>query len=47
MDKYSTSLSSLTNGRANYTMKFVEYTLVPPDVQDKLQAAYEAEQDEE
>ena len=47
MDKYSTSLSSLTNGRANYTMKFDEYSLVPPDVQDKLQAAYDAEQDDD
>ncbi len=47
MNKYSTSLSSLTNGRASYTMKFNEYSLVPPDIQDKLQAAYEAEQDED
>jgi len=28
-------------------MKFNEYTLVPPDVQEKLQAAYDAEQDED
>jgi len=47
MNKYSTTLSSLTNGRASYTMRFAEYTLCPPDIQDKLQAAYEAEQDDE
>lgn len=47
LDKYSTSLSSLTNGRANYTMKFYEYALVPPDIQEKLQAAYDAEQEDE
>jgi elongation factor G len=46
LNKYSTSLSSLTNGRANYTMKFSEYSLVPPDVQEKLQAAYTAEEEE-
>ena len=34
MNKYSTSLSSLTGGRAMYTMKFSEYTTVPGDVQE-------------
>ncbi len=47
MNKYSTSLSSLTNGRATYTMKFTEYAQVPPDVQDKLLKEYEAQQTEE
>ncbi len=47
LNKYSTALSSLTNGRATYTMKFGEYTLCPPDVQDSLMAAYEAEQEED
>jgi len=47
MNKYSTILSSLTNGRATYSMKFSEYTQVPMDVQEKLLAEYEAEQDEE
>jgi len=46
LNKYSTSLSSLTNGRATYTMKFAEYSLCPPDVQDKLQAAYTADDEE-
>lgn len=47
MSKYATVLSSLTNGRATYTMKFDEYTQVPMDIQEKLLAAYEAEQEEE
>jgi elongation factor G len=47
MNKYSTALSSLTNGRAMYSMKFAEYTQVPPDVQEQLLRTYEAEQDEE
>lgn len=47
MNKYSTSLSSLTGGRAMYTMKFGEYTAVPGDIQEELLKAYEAEQKEE
>jgi len=47
LNKYSTALSSLTSGRATYTMKFASYEQVPSDVQDKLLKAYEAEQDEE
>jgi elongation factor G len=46
LNKYSTALSSLTNGRATYSMKFAEYSLCPPDVQDKLQAAYTADDEE-
>jgi elongation factor G len=38
--RYSTTLSSLTNGRATYTMKFASYEQVPADVQDKLLKAY-------
>ncbi|MBP3425740.1 MAG: elongation factor G [Rikenellaceae bacterium] len=38
--RYSTTLSSLTNGRATYTMKFGSYEQVPADVQDKLLKAY-------
>jgi elongation factor G len=38
--RYSTTLSSLTNGRASYTMKFASYEQVPADVQDKLLKAY-------
>ncbi|HAC21511.1 MAG TPA: elongation factor G, partial [Porphyromonadaceae bacterium] len=47
MSSYSTSLSSLTGGRASFTMKFSGYELVPTDVQDKLLKAYEAQQQEE
>ncbi len=46
MSNYSTSLSSLTGGRASFTMKFSEYELVPSDVQDRLLKEYEAEDDE-
>jgi elongation factor G len=42
MDKYSTTLSSLTAGRAVYTMKFSEYAQVPGEVQGELLKAYEA-----
>ena len=45
--KYSTTLSSLTSGRATFTQEFIEYQQVPMDVQEKLLKAYEAEQQEE
>lgn len=45
--KYSTTLSSLTSGRATFTMAFAEYQQVPTDVQDKLLKAYEAEEKDE
>lgn len=47
MNKYSTSLSSLTSGQAMYTMTFDSYMAVPGDVQDQLLKAYEAEQAED
>jgi elongation factor G len=47
MNKFSTTLSSLTSGRGMYGMKYSEYQQVPADVQDKLLKAYEAEQQEE
>jgi len=47
MNKYSTALSSLSGGRAMYSMKFSEYAQVPPDIQEQLLKAYEAEQEEE
>ena len=40
MNRYSTALSSLTSGRATYSLKFNEYRQVPADVQDKLLKAY-------
>jgi elongation factor G len=47
MNKYSTSLSSLTGGRAMYSMKFSEYQQVPGEIQNELLKAYEASQKEE
>ncbi|MBK7133244.1 MAG: elongation factor G [Bacteroidales bacterium] len=47
MNKYSTALSSITGGRAMYTMKFAEYAQVPGDVQDAVIKAYSAEEEEE
>lgn len=47
MNKYSTTLSSLTSGRATYSMKFSEYQQVPPDVQTQLLKAYEEQEKEE
>jgi elongation factor G len=47
MSTYSTSLSSITGGRASFTMKFASYELVPADVQDKLLKEYEAQQEAE
>jgi elongation factor G len=47
MNKYSTSLSSITSGRASYGMKFAEYQQVPTDVQTALLKAYEESQTEE
>jgi elongation factor G len=48
LNRYSTALSSITSGRATYTMKFAEYVQVPSDVQEKLLKAYEdQEKDEE
>lgn len=47
MYRYSTTLSSLTGGRATYTMKFKGYEQVPSDVQDKLLKAYAAQDKDE
>ena len=47
MSNFSTSLSSITGGRASFSMKFSSYELVPADVQDKLLKEYEASKNEE
>jgi elongation factor G len=47
MNRYSTSLSSLTSGRATYGMKFADYQQVPSDIQDQLLKAYEEEEKDE
>jgi elongation factor G len=47
MNKYSTALSSITGGRAMYSMKFAEYAQVPGDVQESVIKAYAEEEEEE
>lgn len=47
MNKYSTSLSSLTGGRGVFNMKFSAYEKVPQEVQEELLAAYAAEENDE
>ena len=47
MNKYITTLSSITSGRGRYSMEFDAYQQVPGDVQDKLLKEYEESQKEE
>ncbi|MDR1556118.1 MAG: elongation factor G [Tannerellaceae bacterium] len=47
MSSYSTSLSSITGGRASFIMKFASYELVPADVQEKLLKAYAESQEDD
>ena len=47
MSNYSTTLSSLTGGRASFIMKFASYELVPTDVQNKLMKEFEEQEKEE
>ncbi len=47
MNKYTTSLSSITGGRGVFSISVAGYEKVPADVQDELLKAYEAEQNEE
>ena len=47
LNKYSTTLSSLTSGRATFTMTFADYQQVPAEVQDKLLKEYEANEKDE
>ena len=46
MASYSTSLSSLTGGRASFIMSPASYELVPTDVQDKLVKEFAAKEEE-
>ena len=46
MASYSTSLSSLTGGRASFIMSFSSYELVPTDVQNKLVEELSVKDDE-
>ena len=43
MYQYSSTLRSLSQGRAKFSRRFAEYSAVPPDVQQKLIAEYQAE----
>jgi elongation factor G len=47
LSNYSTSLSSITGGRASFTMKFSSYELVPTDVQQKLVKEFEEQNKDE
>jgi len=47
MNKYSTSLSSITQGRATFTMTYADYAPVPGEIQDQLLKAYESTETEE
>jgi elongation factor G len=47
MNKYSTSLSSLSGGRAFYTMSYNKYDKVPPEIQEQLLSDYEAQSKKE
>jgi elongation factor G len=40
LHKYSSSLRSLTQGKAKFTLSFAEYASVPSDIQAKLSAEY-------
>lgn len=47
IDNYSSTLRSLTQGRAKFTIKFAEYGPVPADLQRKLTEEYAKEYQEE
>ncbi len=46
MQRYSTSLSSITGGRATFSMNFAGYEKVPAEVQEELLAAYHEEDED-
>ncbi|MDR2131679.1 MAG: elongation factor G [Odoribacteraceae bacterium] len=45
MQRYSTALSSITGGRATFTMKFASYEKVPGEIQEELLKTYEEQKD--
>ena len=47
LSSYSTTLSSITGGRASFIMKFSSYELVPTDIQQKLMKEFEEENKDE
>jgi len=44
LDRYTTSLRSLTQGKANFSTRFAEYSTVPPDLQKQLMDGYKEEE---
>jgi elongation factor G len=44
--QYSSTLRSMSQGRARYTRRFAEYSAVPHDIQQKLIEAHKTESDE-
>jgi len=46
MYKYTTSLRSITQGRASFTTKFAEYSTVPGDIQQKLMKEMQEKEEE-
>jgi len=47
LSNYSTTLSSITGGRASFIMKFASYELVPTDIQQKLMKEFEEQNNDE
>ncbi len=47
LSSYSTTLSSITGGRASFIMKFASYELVPTDIQQKLMKEFEEQSKDE
>ena len=47
LSSYSTTLSSITGGRASFIMKFASYELVPTDIQQQLMKEFEEQNKEE
>ena len=47
MQRYSTALSSITGGRATFTMNFSGYEKVPAEVQEELLKAYQEQEEDE
>jgi len=47
MQRYSTALSSITGGRATFTMKFAGYEKVPSEIQEELLNSYKETDDDE
>jgi len=46
LDRYTTSLRSITQGRANFSTSFADYAAVPYDIQQRLMATYNEQMEE-